>query len=59
MSYFQACCDRKLSKIGAIIQESVGVETQPINIVTKILTIMEHYVSSAFGVNEAFTDEVD
>ena len=32
----------------------MGVETKPIKLVTKILPIMEHYVSTTFSVSEAF-----
>ena len=32
----------------------MGVETKPIKLVTKILPIMEHYVSTTFNVSEAF-----
>ena len=32
----------------------MGVETQPIKLVTKILPIMQHYVSTVFGVSKEF-----
>ena len=54
MTYLKDCCDRQLSKIGSIVQECTGVETKQIQPVTKILPIMEHYVSSTFGVSKEF-----
>ena len=54
MTDLQACYDRQLSKIGAIGQESVGLETKPIKLMTKILPIMEYYVRTSFGVSTEF-----
>ena len=45
---------RKLSNIGLIVKYSAGVETKPIQLVTKILPIMEHYVNTSFGVSKHF-----
>ena len=42
MTDLKACYDRKLSKIGSIVQETLGVETKPIQLMTKILPIMDH-----------------
>ena len=42
MTDLKACYDRKLSKIGSIVQETLGVETKPIQLITKILPIMDH-----------------
>ena len=36
------------------MQESAGVETNSIQLVTKTLTIMERYVRTAFGVSKTF-----
>ena len=52
MTDLQACYDRQLSKIGSIVQESVGVETKPIQFVTKMLPIKKHHVSTDFGVSK-------
>jgi hypothetical protein len=52
MTDLQAACDRQLSKIGSIVQESVGVEAKPIMLITKIMPIMENYVCTAFGVSK-------
>ena len=54
MTHLQAYYDRILSKIVSIVQESVEVETKPIQLVTKILPIMEHCVSTAFEVSKEF-----
>ena len=50
----KACYDKQLSKIGSIFQESVGVETKPIKLVTNTLPIIQHYVRTAFGVSKDF-----
>ena len=50
MECLKACYDRQLSKIGSIVQESTGVETKPIELVTKMLPIMEYYVRTTFCV---------
>ena len=36
------------------MQESVGVEIKQMQLVTKTLPIMEHYVSTYFGVRKEF-----
>ena len=36
------------------MQESVGVETKPIQLVTKILLTMDHHISTAFGGSKEF-----
>ena len=53
----QACCDRKLSKIGSIVEESVVVKTKPIQLMTKILLIIEECVSTTFGTSKEFYGE--
>ena len=52
MPDLQACYDRKPYKLGSIVQESTRVETKMIQLMTKILTIMEHYMRTAFRVSK-------
>ena len=52
MTDLQVACDRQLSKIGSIVQESVGVEAKPIMLITKVMPMMENYVCTAFGVSK-------
>ena len=54
MTDSQAFYDKQLSKIGSIVKESVGVETKPIQLVTKTLPTIEHCVGSYFGVIKEF-----
>ena len=54
MTDFQASHDKQLTKIWSVLQEFVGDETKPIQLMTKILPIMEHYVSKPFGVIKDF-----
>ena len=37
-----AAYDRQLSKIGSIVKESVGVESKPIMLITKVMPMMEN-----------------
>ena len=52
LTYLQAACDRKLSKIGAIVQELAGVESKPITLITKVMPMLYNYVCTAFGVSK-------
>ena len=54
MTDVEACYDSKLSKIGSIVQETLGVETKPIQLITKILLIMDYFLSLAFGDSKEF-----
>ena len=36
------------------MQETLGVETKPIQLITKILPIMDHFMSTAFGDSKYF-----
>ena len=50
--YLQLAHDRQLSKMGSMLKESVGVESKPIMLITKVMPIMENYVCTAFGVSK-------
>ena len=54
MVELKACYDRRLSKIVSIVQEILGVKTKPIQFITKILPIMDHFTSTDFGASKEF-----
>ena len=48
MTNLQAYYDRQLPKIGAIVEESVGIEHKPIQLIVKVLPIMKHYIFTSY-----------
>ena len=42
------------SKIGAIIEESIRIERKLIQLIAKVLPIMEHYICTSFGASAEY-----
>ena len=49
-----ACYDRQLAEIGSIVEESIGIERKPIQLIAKVLPIIEHHICTSFGASEEF-----
>ena len=59
MTDLQACYDKQLSKIVSIVQYSVGIETKPIQLTTKTLSIMRIMSVQRLMLAKTFTSEED
>ena len=51
MSDLEACYDRQLPNIRGIVAESVGVNRNMMNILSKVLPKCDHYVGAAHGIS--------
>ena len=49
-----ACYDRQLAKIGSIVEESIGIKRKPIQLIAKVLLIMEYHIYIIFGTSKEF-----
>ena len=49
-----ACYDRQLAEIGSIVEESIEIERKPIQLIAKVLPIMEHYICTSFSASKEF-----
>ena len=49
-----ACYDRQLAVIGSIVEESIGIKRKLIQLIAKVLPIMEHYICISFGASKEF-----
>ena len=46
--------DRQLSKIKAIVKESIGIERKPIQLIAKVLPLIEYHICTSFGASSEF-----
>ena len=46
--------DRQLLEIGAIIEELVRIEMKTIQLISKMLLIMENYICTSFGASKQY-----
>ena len=52
MTDLQSCYDRQLAEIGSIVEESVGVQEKAIKTLTKVLSVMNYFMYTSFGVSQ-------
>ena len=52
MSDLEAHCDRKLTNIGEIVEESVGENRESIKLITKSLPSCKHFIGTTHGASK-------
>ena len=48
----EACYHLQLPNIGCMVEESVGVERDPVKLLTKFLPVMNHHTCTNYGISE-------
>jgi len=54
MTNLEACYDRQLPLIRSIVQESVGVERQIIQLISKVIPRFEHYTCTSYRISSQY-----
>jgi len=54
MTDLKAYYDRQLPKIGSIVKELIGIERKLIQLIAKVLPIIEHHICTSFGASSEF-----
>jgi len=55
----KSCYDRQLANIGAVIEESIGVNRNGLQLITKIIPRWKHHICTAFGISESYYGGID
>jgi len=55
----KSCYDRQLVNIGALIEESIGVNRNGLKLITKIIPRWKHHICTAFGISESYYGGID
>ena len=50
----KSCYDRQLANVGALIEESIGVNKNAMQLMTKTIPRWKHHMSTAFGISEEY-----
>ena len=59
MTNLKACYDRQLSEIQSIVKESIGIERKLMQLIAKVLPIMEHHICTSFRASIEYCRETD
>ena len=52
MTDLTAYYDRQLAEIRSIVEELIGIERKLIQLIAKVLPIMEHHIYTSFGASD-------
>ena len=52
ISDLEACYDRQLPNIGCMVEESVGVELDPVKSFDKLLPVTNHHTCTIYGISK-------
>ena len=58
MTDLQSCYSRQLAEIVLILEESIRIERKPIQLIAKVLLVMEYYVHTNYGISTQFCSRI-
>ena len=58
LTNLKACYNRQLPNIASIIEESTGIEWNPIKLFIKVISWFKRYVYTSFGISSDFYGEL-
>ena len=54
MTNLEVYYNRQLVPVGSIVEESVGVEHQLIQLIVKVISYFEYYICTSYGISLQF-----